>query len=352
MKRFLLVTVIALSILFGSAYLLGNYVLKRASAYALVELPKHLASAGIELIDPAYETAGWSSFRSVYWTGLTARIRMQRDDSVVAKGSELFVGAYTLELTLRDFSFKRFLLDFERLNLVPLHGDSRSVPSISIVATDDPIHGRVTAPYARAVLEINPFNFRSTVETLQKEARAILLDGSTSLQVDCRGELTFNLRGRPRIAKILTEPAPGGYAFRLDRTDLMEISDHFDPPLTDAEIGLLSRYPLRTAKLLEIKEKAETVSEREFELDKKFPQDAYRHVLWSYLLTSAYDEEFAKEVTDAHERDAVSNTAAEREMDLRNNDVGRALAKSGVAESLLLAQFKSDPRVTQSPIGN
>lgn len=345
MKKFLLIALITLGILSGTYYLAANYVLERVTRLILRELPSHLEAGGIDLIDPSYETVGLSSPRSAYWSGVTARLRIQRDDSVVAKGTELFVGSYGIEVTLRDLSFRHVLVEIERLNLVPMHSVPGQAATIAIVGNEDPIHGRVTAPYARIALDINPFHPWETLDLLQHEAHSILSDGVTKLQVDCRGELSYTLRGRPRTATILTDSTPAGYAFQLDKNDIYEVASLFETPITDAEISVIAKHPLRAAKLLEIKEKAEAAANAEAENDKKFPFDAYRHVLWSYLLTNLYDEPFAKEVTDAHEAGAKDNTPADTEMDLHNNSIGREYAKAGISEDSVLERFKSDSRI-------
>jgi len=75
------------------------------------------------------------------------------------------------------------------------------------------------------------------------------------------------------------------------------------------------------------------------------PEDAYRHVLWSYLLTNEYGVDFAKEITDAHEIGLTDNTEADHEMDYNNNEVGRKYAGESLTESVLLTMVMTDPAV-------
>ena len=82
--------------------------------------------------------------------------------------------------------------------------------------------------------------------------------------------------------------------------------------------------------------------------DRSIPEDAYRHVLWSYLLTRAFDEPFAQQVTDAHEI-LPTNTAAERRMDYINNLIGREYARRGVTQNQILYLVHNDPQVVRSP---
>ncbi len=79
------------------------------------------------------------------------------------------------------------------------------------------------------------------------------------------------------------------------------------------------------------------------------PEDAYRHVLWSFLLTRTYGPEFARRVTDAHEIGDTGNTEADHRMDYNNNDIGRRYAAEGVQEAELLGRVRTDGRVVRSP---
>jgi hypothetical protein len=78
------------------------------------------------------------------------------------------------------------------------------------------------------------------------------------------------------------------------------------------------------------------------------PEDAYRHVLWSYLLTKKFGPEFAEIVTDAHET-LPTNTAAERRMDFHNNRIGRDYAQRGIRRERILWLVKNDVNVIRYP---
>ena len=84
--------------------------------------------------------------------------------------------------------------------------------------------------------------------------------------------------------------------------------------------------------------------------DRSVPEDAYRHVLWSYLLTQKFGPEFAETVTDAHET-LPTNTAAERRMDFHNNRIGREFAQQGVKRERILWLVKNHRDVIRYPEG-
>jgi hypothetical protein len=69
--------------------------------------------------------------------------------------------------------------------------------------------------------------------------------------------------------------------------------------------------------------------------------DAFRHCLWSALLTYQVGPAFAKKLTDAHEREgkiANYNSRLDRDMDLHNNAEGRRLGEFHAAQRSVIAK--------------
>ena len=115
--------------------------------------------------------------------------------------------------------------------------------------------------------------------------------------------------------------------------------------LTEAEIEVLSSYPLRVARLLRIKNYSKKKAGR-LAVQDNFPQDAYRHVLWSWLITKEFGPEFAEMVTDAHEVGAkYADDEWATNMDYNNNTLGRKYFAMGIKENGLQAKVLSDPDV-------
>jgi hypothetical protein len=77
------------------------------------------------------------------------------------------------------------------------------------------------------------------------------------------------------------------------------------------------------------------------------PEDTYRHVFWSYLLAREFGDEFARALTDAHEQTDARRPPLDRELDLRNNAVGRDYARRGIPEHQILAHLLDDARVAR-----
>jgi hypothetical protein len=141
----------------------------------------------------------------------------------------------------------------------------------------------------------------------------------------------------------------------MDKKDIrsfareLRAAGHVDKDLTEAEIAIVHRYPEEAPKIAQITKYAKDKSEEARRKDPRVPEDAYRHVLWSYLLTKEFGAEFAKEITDAHEFGATGNTPRERRMDLMNNEAGRRYALEGYPEDSILERVMRDPKVIRTP---
>ena len=115
--------------------------------------------------------------------------------------------------------------------------------------------------------------------------------------------------------------------------------------LSQAEIEFANKYSDKVPRIAEITRYAQSEAIMAKEKDPSVPEDAYRHILWGYLLTKEFGPAFAKEVTDTHEVGPTGNTPAEREMDYNNNAVGRGYATGGLPQSQIIERIKTDPRV-------
>jgi hypothetical protein len=185
---------------------------------------------------------------------------------------------------------------------------------------------------------------------IPKKVLQFLQQGRTQIPFDFCAESTFKI-GRSMVkADIMTKMESGYYFLVMSPDDVRRISKRLKEELTETETRLVSTHPFLAPGLFKIRNRARTKSEVAFAKDATVPEDAYRHVLWSFLLTKEFGPEFAKQVTDAHEIGAVKpNTEADHQMDYNNNRVGRDYAKAGYAEDMLLELVRTDPQVIRVP---
>lgn len=191
---------------------------------------------------------------------------------------------------------------------------------------------------------ININDPQGSVQDIIKQFQQILDNGNTRLSVALKGTLSIEYNGENKDVGIKTIRRDKMTFLQMDKESLLSIIGNSVEDLTDAEVQVLADYPLRAASLLRIQKYAKNQAAK-LAVQPNFPEDAYRHVLWNFLLTNEFNEAFAKEVTDAHEIGAESNSEFDHKMDYNNNALGRKYAKQGIKEADVQQRVLTDPNI-------
>jgi len=179
--------------------------------------------------------------------------------------------------------------------------------------------------------------------------RELFKDNRVEADFEFSGVVSVKIGLRAAKARLYTELLPDGFRrLRFNEKDLRSLADTSGLTISDEMVHIASLYPLRAPLMFAITWAAREESIARKRADPRFPEDAYRHVLWSFLLTKTFGPEFAKLVTDSHET-LPGNTPDERLMDYHNNAVARDLAVKGIPRTRLLRIVLKDPRVIRSP---
>ncbi|MFC5050220.1 DUF6973 domain-containing protein [Rubritalea spongiae] len=191
-----------------------------------------------------------------------------------------------------------------------------------------------------------------------QEAIKLVLERLKILFTENEVEADFNFFGTVQLegregeredALLYTEDAGGGKKrLRFKLEDLQRIAKKANLHVGEDTLRVISEYPLRAPLIILLTRRAQEVSKAAKKEDSSFPEDAYRHVTWSFLLTKNFGEAFAKRITDSHET-LDGNSPNERLMDYHNNAVAREFAVSGVKESEIRELVLVSPRVIRSP---
>jgi len=187
-------------------------------------------------------------------------------------------------------------------------------------------------------------NPQGSMQDIIKQFQQILDNGNTKLNVGLKGSLSMEYDGKNRDVAIKTVRKDKMTFLQMEKDSLLSIIGNSAEDLTDAEVQVLADYPLRAAALLRIQKYAKNTAAK-LAVQANFPEDAYRHVLWNFLLTKEYDELFAKEVTDAQEIGAESNSEFDHKMDYNINALGRKYAKQGIKEADVQQRVLTDPNI-------
>ncbi len=344
--KFLVFMAMILVIAYAGLNVLIDFISREVMDYVV----ENMRSPNLELTAPSFDSARISSFIGATWKNfeLTA-IMTPGDASKLPRKVRMNVERLTLEA--EDFLKGRFVVLLSGLSL------SIEYPSedAAIASQNTPTllqDGAMAAP-----LQANIFNRAELVSQIRKfasELRRLSEEGRTSLPVKFTAEEVVTLNDDAFTLSIWVEKKSESYQLMASKEDLEFISKNVlseAQTSTPADIEIISNNPIRAPQLLRMRSKAGSVSSRARKIDPTVPEDAYRHVLWSYLLTREYGAEFAKKVTDAHEtatdfeeKNRSRYNAAHR-MDLNNAEVGRQYAQHGYPESRILDLVRSDPKV-------
>ena len=339
LKRIIIIFFL-LGLIVGAVYIGGDVLISKVSWKVLAIIGQQAESYGIEVRQPGFRGARVCGPTAVCWDGIQTKFRFHNDKKA---GREYKLNAESV--LMRFLNFSCALLEIRNME-VDLGTKSADEPN--------PITGSIlkglskfTADYFSLIIPFNIFNPAKGFKEVMDDLEAFIKTGKSWKVSDFAGSVEVMLGGSPfkiRAGIIKTV----GVSLVLNQQDLKNMSNIFDDGLTDAEVNIIAKNPMDAAKLLRIKEYAETTASQARRRDNTVPVDAYRHVLWSYLLAKEFGERFAMMVTNAHEEDPAANTAAERLQDYRNNLMGFQYARQGVAESKLLDLVQTDPLVIRT----
>lgn len=250
---------------------------------------------------------------------------------------------------VRIARLRPFTLDLSLKNLVLTL--SRTEEKAPDVLESGPVtlyadQANLPIPLSRADFE-DP---RAAAERIGGEFRQLLKGIPSSLPLQIQGRVFLNVDGQPLELHFRAVKEQGQTRIFLDREDIRRVGDLTEEGLTAAEVEILASHPADAPRLIAIQRYATRVSTEAGRQGSGVPVDAYRHVLWSYLLTRAYGPEFAKTVTDAHEigENKHHNTPQDHAMDYHNNRIGSDYAMKKLPESQLLEKVLLDPAIIKS----
>jgi len=167
--------------------------------------------------------------------------------------------------------------------------------------------------------------------------------------MEFNGVALLNLDGNSIKIRMSTERNDQRTYLIFNKEDILSATKDFsDVEISDKEAQLISQYPARTLHILKITRDARRISNNLKSNHSDFPDDAFKHIYWSYHLSRTFGPDFAKEITDAHET-LPNNTAQQRAMDFHNNEIGRKLVSKNLSVEELKKIVLKSPQVIRYP---
>ena len=328
-------------------HLLRDRLAAAAVARALPALTAQATAHGLECRELRYSGVGMEGFaptvvvhRPACWLRIAPRLVSglgldRGPDGAAAPKGDLALSAARVSLALGPLLRGRARLAVRDGRVERLDAAGQASTGQRVSAID----GELTLPLPR-------WRPRLVVELLRHEVGRILAEGRTDLDLSLSAVLTVPLAGTAHELRLRSAPDGVGTRLWIEPDDVRAFARSCATSFTEAEIELVAAHPARAPRLLRLSQQAEAAAATLLARDPRFPDDAYRHVYWSWMLTREFGPEFAERVTDAHEEGATYEFGeAQRRMDLQNNFVGRVYASAGVPASELAARVRTDPKV-------
>jgi len=347
LKKVIIVLLLIGIFLISAGYIVGNMVINKMTSKALSLITEHGKDFGIELIQARFQKGKIASLNSVIWQGIYGTVK-HADKSALDKSNLVSIAVNTVKISLISSGFAS--LEAWNFDIMPVPDSGNNRPLSAYAVSSGPQTEKIHGDYFFTIFPFDSFHPLIGVKSVISEIKKFAGTGRTNVPVDFFGTIAFSMMGNDFLANLRIENRGKENVLVMNRGDVKKMASYFDDKvITDADIDVIAQNPLIAVKLLHIKNKARTTAMKSHENDPSIPEDAYRHVLWSYLLTKEFGEEFAKAVTDAHEEGLTGNTEAESQMDYKNNEVGREYALKGINESVIIDLVRNDLLVIRQP---
>lgn len=335
-KRFLLVLLTLLAVATGAMLAFGDELAAAAARAGIGRLQAITAARGVVLSQVSFAQAAWLGFGGIVCEGVrgTARLR----EGLLEPGPEALTGEVSqVAVEVEDWWSGTLVLT--------LSGGSAEVLDAASIPTGE----RISQVRVEVEIETGWRHLDAAMARLEDEVRRLFSEGRCRVPARILGVVHFKVGSRWHDLPVVSRWEGGETVLAVAPDDVRGISRDYPRPLTETEIALVARNPVRAPALLRLSERASMAAAEQWYLDHEFPQDAFRHVYWSYLLTREFGPEFAEQVTSAHEIGPTYETgAANIRMDLANNAVGRDYALAGVPEGEIAERVRRDPQVVKS----
>jgi hypothetical protein len=328
--KILIKTTIVLLVLLGIVYISANSILKKVAVKVVEELKPKLEQKGIVIENFNYSNVRLNSYNSV----AVAQIDLDFYLNKKMYGKESFhaqFDARSITVRFADFNNPSFFFTLKDFSVF-IEPDEK---------TEKKPFGKLQNGYLTSRIPVYLKNPEESAREILDEIKILFHENKTPLDLEFEVDVLLGIDDKEVKVGLFTDRKDGLTYLKFDDQDILDAAQLFDLDLTEKEAEIIADYPSKVPAMIKITRDAKRYSKTETSKDHSFPEDAYRHIYWSYHLTKAFGPELAKEITDAHET-APGNTKNERLMDYHNNEVGRAYAD----ESLNLDEIKR--RVLQS----
>ncbi|NJN27320.1 MAG: hypothetical protein HC819_15770 [Cyclobacteriaceae bacterium] len=330
-------TILFLLVVFVIGYFSANYVLRKLAVNAIATLQPRLEQKGIVIENFDYAHVRMNSYNSCAVTGVDLGFHLNKK----MYGKESFnadFSARSITFRFADFNEPSFFFTFKDFSLF-IHADGTE---------DQKTFGKLENGYMKTRI---PLYLKTPVESAKiilAEMKKLFNQNHTPMDLELEADALLGIDGKEIKVGLFTQRQDNLTYLRLNEQDILKAADEFDLELAEKEAQIISEHPGKVPAMIKITRDAKKLSELEKSKNPRFPEDAYRHIYWSYHLTRTFGPELSKEITDAHET-LPGNTKKERSMDYHNNEVARKFADETLSAEEIKDRVLNAPEIIRSP---
>lgn len=295
-------------------------MLKKLANRAVIELKPRLEQKGIIIEHFDYSNVRINSYNSCAITDINLNFYLNK----MMYGKESFKAKFdakSINIRFADFSNPSLFFTVKDFSVFIEADENNSKKTF----------GKLENGYLQSRIPIYLKAPEASARELLTEVKTLFNENKTPFDLKIEVDVLLGIDEKEIKVGLFSERIDSMTYIKFNDEDIMKAAVDFDLDLAEKEAEIIANYPSKVPAMIKITRDAKKFSKNEKRKDRSFPEDAYRHIYWSYNLSREFGTDLAKEITDAHET-APGNTENERLMDYRNNEVGRNYSRHKISD--------------------
>lgn len=319
------------------AFFGGNYILRKMAVKAVDELRPRLEQKGIMIENFNYNNIILNSYNSCAITGIDLDFHLNKKMYDTNSFKAKF---YAKAITVRfaDFNDPSFFFTFNDFSLFIAPEKSSTKKTF----------GKLENGYLKTRIPLHLNYPEESAKEILSEIKTLFRESKTPIDLEIEVDTFLGIDEKEVKVGLYTERIDGETYLKFDKEDILNAAKDLDLIISKKEAEIIANHPSRVPALIKITRDAKRLSALEKSKDATFPEDAYKHLYWSYQLTREFGPDLAKEITDAHET-IPNNTEQERKMDYHNNEIGRKYATESLSSQELKDSVLNSDEIIRNP---
>ncbi len=290
-------------------------MLKKVAKKLITQLEPRLEQQGVIIDNFNYKNLLLNSYNSCAMVDIVLDFHLNRKMYDKATFKAQFK-ARSITFRFADFKDPSFFFTFKDFELrVEPDDDAEKKP-----------FGKLDNGYLKTRIPLHIQYPEESAKEIFAELKTLFRTNKSVMDLEIKADVHLSIDDKEVKVGFFTERINQQTFLKFNANEILKAALQFELYVSEQEAKIMANHPSKVPALIKITRDARRFSSNEKTKDENFPEDAYKHIYWSYHLSRAFGADLAKEITDAHET-IPNNTKNERLMDFHNNEQGRKLAK-------------------------